>query len=68
MCGVFSETEGPGIGADLGSLVTDLVDLLVLLVHSVHTGLKVATMLVRLAGQFPGTTVIVGVFAFLWRL
>ena len=66
--GAFSVTEGPGVGADLGNLARDLVDLSGLLVHSVHTILKIATMLVRLAGQFPTATVMIWGGALVWRL
>ncbi len=65
---VFSETEGPGVGADLGNLARELVDLSSLLVHSVHTILKIATMLVRLAGQFPTATVVMWGGVLVWRL
>ena len=66
--GDFSETEGPGVGADLGNLTRELVDLASLLMHSVHNILMIATMLVRLAGQFPTTTVLMWIGMLVWRL
>ncbi len=65
---VFSVTEGPGVGGDLGNLARELVDLSILLRHSVHKILMIATMLVRLAGLFPTTTVMMWVGVRVWRL
>ena len=65
---VFSVTEGPGVGGDLGNLARELVDLSILLMHSVHKILMIATMLVRLAGLFPTATVLTWVGVLVWRL
>ena len=65
---VFSETEGPGVGGDLANLAGELVDLSILLMHGVHKILMIATMLVRLAGLFPTTTVLMWIGMLVWRL
>ena len=66
--GFFSETERPGIWADLGNLTRERVDLASWLVHNVHTILMIASMLNRLAGQFPATTVMMWLDVLVWRL
>ncbi len=52
----FFRDRGTGVGGDLGNLAKVLVDLSILLVHSMHK-IVIATMLVRLAGLFPCITV-----------
>ncbi len=41
----------------MGNLAKVLVDLSILLVHNMHKIVMIATMLLRLAGLFPCTTV-----------